>query len=346
MINPIVSFVISSYNHRKFLAQALESVINQTYKNIEVIIVDDNSNDGSIDLINEYASKFSNIYPIIHNYRWGRDKLHLAYKEGISFAKGSYVCMLNSDDLVLAQFVEKNLEAIQKKDAVLSHTDYYLIDSNGKIIDEVELYKNYDIDVLENRNKMALFNFLLFRYVVSGSFLFFKKEAIKNIEFLDEKYYLLDLSILTQIATIGEFAYVPKKLACFRRHKLQTTGANVDSWNIYMEKLNNHFEYNKKFLLEKIDPLKTWNIKKDALIKLQKKELKRFKMLKHYSIGLGAFIIDDFKTARKHFFYFFINPLNIINLKQFLRSFLLFIDSVFGIKVLYNISKILGRHIK
>lgn len=348
MTEPKVSFVVTSYNHKKFLKEAIDSILNQSYKNIEIIVVDDCSTDGSIELLLEYEKKHRNLKAIIHNYRWGRDKLGDAIKEGVNNAGGKYVCIMMGDDLLLKDFTKKSVEVMEAKNAVLSITDYYLIDENGNIIDEIELKKNQNIDVLENKNMLLLKEILTFRFYPPGSFLFFRCDVIKKIEFPDESRFLTDLMIFAQAVKFGEFAYINEKLACFRRHSKQATASSLNAWEVYIKKISNHYNYYRNELISQLDEeiFKNWKVKKEELLKLQLRGFKKIKKLKHYSIAFGAFLNNDFKTSTKHFFLFFLNPLNIKLPIQYLRAPLLLIDSILNTRFFYRISKRIGQILK
>lgn len=90
-----ISIILPTYNVEKYIARALESCINQTFKDIEIIVVDDCDNDKSIDIAKEYASKDDRI-KIIHNEE--NLKLLRARYEGAKVATSPYIMFLDSDD--------------------------------------------------------------------------------------------------------------------------------------------------------------------------------------------------------------------------------------------------------
>ena len=97
MNNPLVSVVMSVYNSEKYLKEAIESILNQTYTNFEFIIVNDGSTDSSLDIIQEYMKKDERIVLI------SRDNKGLPYSlnEGIEKAKGKYIARMDADDISL-----------------------------------------------------------------------------------------------------------------------------------------------------------------------------------------------------------------------------------------------------
>ncbi len=109
---PLVSVIIACYNGEKYINQCLETLVNQTYKNIEVIICDDASKDGSLTLLNQWAAKDFRIV-LLHNEK----NLFAAETRNRCFkvAKGEYFCIQDIDDISKKERIEFLLEAIQKE---------------------------------------------------------------------------------------------------------------------------------------------------------------------------------------------------------------------------------------
>lgn len=114
--NPLISIVIPCFNSEKYLWDTLESCINQTYKKIEIIVVDDGSTDSSLNIAQKYAEKNNNIKVIsIEN-----NGQCFARNLGLKEAKGEYIQFLDSDDLIIPQYIEEQLIAIQTNQADLA----------------------------------------------------------------------------------------------------------------------------------------------------------------------------------------------------------------------------------
>lgn len=106
MNNPLISVVMSVYNGEKYLAEAIESILNQTYKNFEFIIVNDGSKDNSVEIIKNYMKQDNRIVLI------DRENKGLPYSlnEGISIAKGEYIARMDADDISLPTRFEKQIK--------------------------------------------------------------------------------------------------------------------------------------------------------------------------------------------------------------------------------------------
>lgn len=105
---PIVSIIIPCYNYGKYLEQAVDSVLNQTFKDIEIIIVDDGSNDPhTIKVLNDLSKPKTKII------RTTNQKLPAARNNGIKVAQGKYICCLDADDIIAETYLEKCLVALE-----------------------------------------------------------------------------------------------------------------------------------------------------------------------------------------------------------------------------------------
>ena len=109
--NILVSVILPVYNAQKYLEEAIESIINQTYTNFEFIIIDDGSGDNSLNIINKYQKQDSRILVIT------RENKGLVYtlNEGINQAKGKYIARMDADDISLSNRFEKQIELLENR---------------------------------------------------------------------------------------------------------------------------------------------------------------------------------------------------------------------------------------
>ena len=128
MKNNLVSIITPSYNSSKFIEECINSVTSQTYKDWEMIIVDDCSTDDSIKVISKYAKKNNRIKIILLEENVGAAKArNIAIKE----SKGKYIAFLDSDDLWKKNKLEKQLKFMSENDIAFSFTSYQSISENG-----------------------------------------------------------------------------------------------------------------------------------------------------------------------------------------------------------------------
>lgn len=182
MNNPLVSVVIPVYNVERYLNRCVESVVNQTYKHLEIILVDDGSPDNCPNMCDEWAKKDSRI-KVIHKQNQGAG---FARNTGIDIATGKFICFFDSDDYIDDSTIAKCVESATKNNAdvvMFGHNDAYpngavkshkvisnkYVFSGAEIVNEVlpSLYtydfglgislcmKMFDLDLI-NRNGLRL----------------------------------------------------------------------------------------------------------------------------------------------------------------------------------------------
>lgn len=145
----MISVIIPTYNRANYIKRALESVINQTYKNVEVIVVDDNSSDNTEEIVKNYSNKHNFIKYIKHDKNKGGSA---ARNTGVENSSGDFIAFLDSDD----EWVETKLEKCIKifnsnQDVDLIYSDIYLVNelTNKEVIDKKELWDDYYFGLLQ-----------------------------------------------------------------------------------------------------------------------------------------------------------------------------------------------------
>lgn len=112
--NPDISILIPCYNSEKYIAECLESCVKQSFKNWEIILIDDGSNDRSFEIAQEYENKYNNI----HVYRQENSGACKARNKAFSLSKGQYIMYLDADDLISQDFLSTQFAAIQEFDDI------------------------------------------------------------------------------------------------------------------------------------------------------------------------------------------------------------------------------------
>ncbi len=130
-MNKLISIIIPVYNVEKYLEKCILSVINQTYKNIEIILVNDGSPDNSIEICKKYARIDSRII-YIEKENGG---LSSARNVGIDVAKGEYIGFVDSDDYISSDMYEKLYDIISSENADMAICNLNWVDENGKTLD-------------------------------------------------------------------------------------------------------------------------------------------------------------------------------------------------------------------
>lgn len=138
---PLISIIIPVYNVSKYLRKCIESVICQSYKNIEIILVDDGSKDDSGKICDEYAKNDSRI-KVIHKENNG---VSAARNTGIESSNGKYLCFVDGDDYVMKDYVEYLFKLLKKNDADISLTTEMFGNFNSNQTENI-IYKIWNVE--------------------------------------------------------------------------------------------------------------------------------------------------------------------------------------------------------
>src|SRR5436309_11842716 len=122
---PLASIIVNNYNYGRFLREAVDSALNQTYRNTEVIVVDDGSTDGSPEVIASYGER---IVPVLKQ-NGGQNS---ALNAGFSRSRGDVIIFLDSDDLLLPSAVENVMRYFDDPNVAKVHWPLWLIDEGGR----------------------------------------------------------------------------------------------------------------------------------------------------------------------------------------------------------------------
>ena len=231
--HPKVSVIISNYNHALYLKQRIESVLNQSFKDFELILLDDCSTDNSKTVLESYSNNPHVSRILINDKNSGSP--FKQWEQGIEFAKGEYIWIAESDDTAYPSFLEELVTQLDNTpNAVLAFSHSYLIDTEGKLLegdlhnnsgDHINIYKGR----LFSRQKMTTHN-----YIHNASMVVFRRSAYDQ---LDKQYYQQfracgDWAFWVNICIQGTVIEVCKKLSCFRMHpnKVTTTTKTDNAW--------------------------------------------------------------------------------------------------------------------
>lgn len=125
----VVSVVLPIYNVEKYINRCLESVVNQSYRDLEIILVDDESPDRCPEICDEWAAKDSRI-KVVHKKNGG---LGYARNTGIENATGEYICFVDSDDYIAFDTIEKAYKSCAESKSDIVYYGYNIVDSDGKV---------------------------------------------------------------------------------------------------------------------------------------------------------------------------------------------------------------------
>jgi len=166
---PLVTVLLSVYNSEEFLSEAIESIINQKYENLECLFIDDGSTDGSKEILLSYDD--SRIKVIENKNNIG---LAASLNKGIDLAKGKYIARMDADDISLPDRIAKQVDALEQDDSLaLCGTWAYRIDEKGSTTEEIKVASDYGC---------IYFKLLLINQFIHGT-VTFRAEILKNYRY-------------------------------------------------------------------------------------------------------------------------------------------------------------------
>jgi len=202
-----VSIIIPVYNREKYIGRAIESVLNQTFANFELICVDNGSTDRTKEIIRQYVKK-DNRVRLIENYK---NIIAYSFNLGIEAARGEYIAQLDSDDEYCPETLEnmvKYLDSHPKCGLAISY--YELMDKNGKTLKEFGIVKHLEYD----RNNIL-------RVDGAGAVRVWRKKVVDEFGRFDvENFgrYAEDYDLILKLSEKYEVGRVHKVLYRYRRH--------------------------------------------------------------------------------------------------------------------------------
>lgn len=255
-----VSIITASYNYENYIKETIESVLNQTFQDWELIVVDDGSKDNSVEVIKSYCQKDSRIKLFQHEN--GENKgLAKTIQLGIEKASSKWIAFLESDDTITPNYLDEKLKIAEKyKDVDFIFNDVHMFgneeiikgyndDFFAKIFSQVKAIQ-YPAKLLklfqknENNNLIPTFSAVMM-----------KKSLVETLDFNSPFKPWLDWYLWIQCA--GEnatFYYVDKKLTNWRMHKnsyISTQLSEDEKFRFDIQKLRIIFEFKNLFLIPK-----------------------------------------------------------------------------------------------
>lgn len=240
---PLVSVIVPNYNYATYLEQRLYSILNQTYKDFEIILLDDASTDNSIEILNRFRDSEKVTCLSVNPTNSGSP--FLQWQKGIEMARGKYIWIAESDDFSDLSFLSVTVRLLDRhEDASVCFTSSYFVDENGaEIVDEwavkhlpdfIDDYKIFD------GKDYIIHNLYWANYVYNASAVLFRKKYAQNIDFSKciSMHYSGDWLFWIQMAYQGKIIEVSEKLNYFRRHKSSATSRGESLGKSIIENMN------------------------------------------------------------------------------------------------------------
>lgn len=218
----IISIILPTYNGQKYLPQLLESLLNQTYRNYEILVIDDFSTDDTVKILEQYASSDDRIKLMKNEFNLG---INANFEKGINQAKGTYIFLCDQDDIWEGDKVQR-MASFLENGFDLVYCDLRVIDANNQLISS----SFHKLIGTLNINTNNLSRYLLFRNVTNGCSTAFKREIRDEVlPFPD--FMIYDWWLLLKTAQRYKVGRIKEPLMSYRIHDNNAVGFSVSEKN-------------------------------------------------------------------------------------------------------------------
>lgn len=228
----MVSVIVPVYNREKYLKKALDSIIEQTFKNFEIIAVDDGSTDSSLSILYDYQERFPEKIVVISQKNAGPS---VARNKAIMAAQGKYIAFLDSDDTWAPNKIECQLPLFNNhQNVAFVYSGYYTTNEHGDILETKLPDPQFEGDIYEKL--WVLSN------NISGGTLMVEKEKLLEVGLFDPDLggaENLDLRI--RLSQVGDVYYCPEPLYFYQKHSESLTSNSENMDNFQLKLLEKHF---------------------------------------------------------------------------------------------------------
>ena len=204
---PLVSVICLSYNHEAYVVEALNSVINQTYPNVELLIADDCSTDNSVEVIQNWLENHPEVDFLTNEKNFGNTK---TFNQLAKKAKGEFIIDLAADDILLPNCVENQIKTFQNskfKNLAIVYGNLIEVDENGSFLGNY--YTEEDHPESGDIYKMVVGRTTKICSVSS----MVKKSVMEKLGYYDENLAYEDLDLWIRTSRDFDFEYIPEVLA-------------------------------------------------------------------------------------------------------------------------------------
>jgi len=287
---PLVTVIVPCYNHKKYVEQCILSILNQTYKNIQLIVIDDGSKDNSFEIISQLSSKYD-----FHAESQQNMGLTKTLNKAITkYSKGKYIICIASDDYMHPKRIEHQVQFFE------SNQDLGFVFAKASIVNDDQVILG-ELPKKTPVPQCTLENLLMIGCYIPAATVIIKSEVFEKVGLYDENIFIEDWDMWLRIAERYPFAFMDETAAYYRSH-----GNNI-SFNYekmipakksILNKWKTHPLFNKaldKVLLEEIAIQSVLN--KPKALTLMLKQIYLSKYLSYYKSIIKLFIKFKLKNS-------------------------------------------------
>ncbi len=241
MIDDLISVIIPAYNHEKYIEECIRSIMAQTYQNIELLVIDDGSKDGTFEILQSLKPECEKRFVRVVFETQENQGTRVTLNRLIDLAQGQYLYTIASDDMAKPQAIETlHLFLSQNPDYVLAVGDNEIINGkseriywgkNRAVLPENEaLYKTFGDELHLNAPDNKCDDFVAYANLLKGNHIpngcLSSRQAMIDAGKYDESVFLEDWYINLQLSKFGKFKYIPEILFSYRWHDSNTVSSS------------------------------------------------------------------------------------------------------------------------
>lgn len=214
---PEISVIIPVFNAASFLQESIESILNQTFSDFELIILNDKSTDESLEIIQKLQSKDNRIIIIDKEQNVGPANLR---NEGINAAKGTYIALMDADDIALPTRFEKQLAVLKNNPEIGLCGTWFTFFGSKK-----------DKIIKHNTDPDAIKVSFLHSCNIGNPTVMFKKEVLGDLKFDNDYVPVEDYDLWSRLLARTSFYNIPESLLYYRQHNNNISKTKIDNVN-------------------------------------------------------------------------------------------------------------------
>ena len=273
-MQPLVSVIIPCYNHEAYIQECIQSVVNQDYKNIELIVIDDGSKDSSVikieQMLEQCKIRFENFY-----FKARENKgLCNTLNEALALCKGEYVSIIASDDKMTQNKTQIQIEyALKNPDVSSFYGEVQLIDNLGQLKEKKDLplqYYNFE-------------DIFMHKFILYAPTQMHKLKDLQEVGGFDPNVKIEDWDLWLRLTKMGKkILCIPEFLAYYRIHE-NNMSADLDFMFTELVKILNKYKDEVLFKKAKFNMVKQYKLK----------PIKKLSKLKYYSRKISYLITGE-----------------------------------------------------
>ena len=218
---PLVSAIVPSYNHEAYIEECILSIVNQTYENVELIVIDDGSTDRSREILERLQKLFG--FVLVFQENQGISKtMNRAIRE---YAHGKYITGSASDDFMMQDKIERQVNYMESDpDCSLTFGKVYMVNAHSQIVEGLTV-----IDPVEDPVKSVQFENLIERNCIPSASVMYRKDSWEQCGGYNENSIIEDWGLWLEFAHSGKIVYLDEYFAFYRWH-----GSNLTAHTLKM----------------------------------------------------------------------------------------------------------------